>query len=94
MNSEPRHIATFQIDEQAMALLFHEGATFQCIEGVPSDAKLLGVHADFERMSIVAMFEHPSFLPRYVGAVPHQMPLQFRVIDHPAYETTQQVMGE
>lgn len=45
-------------------------------------------------MSIVAMFEHPSFLPRYVGAVPHQMPLQFRVIDHPAYETTQQVMGE
>lgn len=80
---QSRHIIAIMLDEYCMSLLFQEGATVRCVSGMPRDAKLLGVHADFYRQCFVATFEHESFPPCLPGCEPERRYLGYEVLEHP-----------
>jgi hypothetical protein len=80
---EPRHIIGVMIAEEHMDIFFREGATFRCFSGIPKDAKLLGVHADFQRRCFIAHYEHPSFPLCPIGAEPERRHVGYEIIEHP-----------
>ena len=81
--SELRHILALVLDEQQMSLLFREGATVRCTLGVPPDAQLLGVWADFAHRAIVVQYEHPSFRPLGFGEAVERRYVGYEVLEHP-----------
>ena len=59
--NETRHVLCVHIPTRAFECLAREGVTTQCIQGVPADAKIVGVYFDFQADGFVLTFEHPSF---------------------------------
>jgi len=82
-----RHILLIQLPEDGIGLLFYEGATVRVQGGIPRDAKLLGVYADWEWRTICVAFEHPSFPLCPEGAVPQRQNISFEFLEHPMAET-------
>jgi hypothetical protein len=85
--AEERHIIAVQMDERALGVLFRDGTVVRAVNGIPRDAKLLGVHTDFVRRCFVAMFEHPSFPVCMFGAEPERRYVGFEVLEHPMANT-------
>lgn len=78
-----RHVLIVSIGEEAMDILFREGAMIRCMVGVPPDAILLGVHVNWPRRAFEAMFEHPSFPLCRIGEEAQSKRLCFEIIEHP-----------
>lgn len=80
---ESRHILVITIDAEAMPILFRTGAMLRCMAGVPPDARLLSVSADWLRQEFQAMFEHPSFPLCSLGCEPERRRAGWEIVEHP-----------
>lgn len=83
MSDDTRHLIAVRIDQQALNVLLRDGATVRVINGIPKDAKLLGIHHDSMRLALFATFEHPSFPPCPLGERMAEHRIGFEVIEHP-----------
>lgn len=83
LNSPERHIGGLFLGEDALQALSREGATVQCVAGVPAGAVFLSIHYDSARRGIVLHFEHPSY-PVHIPGGPVKMHLlAYEVIEQP-----------
>jgi len=81
-----RNVVIVYLDERTLDVLLRDGATVRVVNGIPRDAELLGVYADFARRSVAAMFAHPSFPLCEEGAEPERRWVGFEVLEHPMAE--------
>jgi hypothetical protein len=78
---DERRIVEVVLTEHMLGIMFREGALVRCMSGVPEDAVLLGVSADFARRVFTAHFEHLSFDKVAMGACPPTRMVALEVIE-------------
>jgi hypothetical protein len=85
--SQEEHIIMIALDECSLGVLLRDGATVRVSHGIPRDAHLMGVNADFTRRCFWAMFSHPSFPVCPLGAIPEARNVSFEFLEHPMADT-------
>jgi hypothetical protein len=76
-----RRIVEVVLTEHMLSVMFREGAMVRCMSGVPEDAVMLGVSADFARRAFVAHFEHPSFDEVDMAAFPPTRMIALEIVE-------------
>lgn len=68
-----RRVRRFRVSQHGLRMLFEEGATWRVREGIPPNARAIGVQVDWDTQGIVLFVEHESFLQiREADVIPEE----------------------
>jgi hypothetical protein len=78
-----RRVRAYVVTAKMLEILLFEGAMARCMSGVPPEAKMLGLVADYRRDAVILTFEHPTFAPVPDGVESPMLFASFEIVEDP-----------